>query len=664
MDHNQYIKRYHLLLLQISVCILLLVPDSVPAQPVDTTSVPAAQVNFDFEDADLRAVIQAVAEFTGKNFLVDPRVQGKVTVVAPTPLTEEQAYKVFQSVLEVNGFVTIEADGAIKIVPAEEGKVRDTSVYEEGAQPGNDDMQTRIIHLEYVNPERLVPILRPLVPAYGHMAADTESSSLIITDRAANVDRIVSIVRRLDRPAQNGELEVITLVHASAAQMAELLGQLYPPVADPALLGSGVMVMEDPRTNSLVIKADVSTRTEIRELLAHLDIPTDNNGDTQVIFLNNADAENLVSVLQDTVNSNTGAQPATGAVSKLTIKADPDTNALIVHASKSEFNAIRQVIESLDVRRLQVYVEALIAEVSVDVAKEFGIQFQTADGLRNDNRGVLGSSGFDLGTSIQDVTLNPLAPGAGLSIGFIDGTVVLPDGTEIINLVGLARALESQSGTNILSTPNILTMDNQEAQIVVGQNVPFVTGAYSQTGAGSALNSPFQTIERRDVGLTLRIKPQITEGNSIKMEIYQEVSSVAQRGEAQDIVTNTRSLKTTVIAENNRMVVLGGLIQDDTSQTRQKVPLLGDIPILGNLFRYRSNKRSKTNLLIFLRPRIVRASTDMDEPTRRKYEYLNELTSKQQSGKPAEKSPPLQEWEYISPAVQPQQQPATGVPQQ
>ncbi len=664
MDHNQYIKRYHLLLLQVSVCILLLVPDSVPAQPVDTTSVPAAQVNFDFEDADLRAVIQAVAEFTGKNFLVDPRVQGKVTVVAPTPLTEEQAYKVFQSVLEVNGFVTIEADGAIKIVPAEEGKVRDTSVYEEGAQPGNDDMQTRIIHLEYVNPERLVPILRPLVPAYGHMAADTESSSLIITDRAANVDRIVSIVRRLDRPAQNGELEVITLVHASAAQMAELLGQLYPPVADPALLGSGVMVMEDPRTNSLVIKADVSTRTEIRELLANLDIPTDNNGDTQVIFLNNADAENLVSVLQDTVNSNTGAQPATGAVSKLTIKADPDTNALIVHASKSEFNEIRQVIESLDVRRLQVYVEALIAEVSVDVAKEFGIQFQTADGLRNDNRGVIGSSGFDLGTSIQDVTLNPLAPGAGLSIGFIDGTVVLPDGTEIINLVGLARALESQSGTNILSTPNILTMDNQEAQIVVGQNVPFVTGAYSQTGAGSALNSPFQTIERRDVGLTLRIKPQITEGNSIKMEIYQEVSSVAQRGEAQDIVTNTRSLKTTVIAENNRMVVLGGLIQDDTSQTRQKVPLLGDIPILGNLFRYRSNKRSKTNLLIFLRPRIVRASTDMDEPTRRKYEYLDELTSKQQSGRPAEKSPPLQEWEYISPVVQPQQQPATGVPQQ
>jgi general secretion pathway protein D len=275
---------------------------------------------------------------------------------------------------------------------------------------------------------------------------------------------------------------------------------------------------------------------------------------------------------------------------------------------------------------------------------------------------VIGSSGFDVSTSIQDVTANPLAAGAGLTLGFIDGTVVLPDGTEVINLVGLARALESQSDANILSTPNILTMDNQEAQIVVGQNVPFVTGAYSKTGdGGSALNNPFQTIERRDVGLTLRIKPQITEGSAIKMDIYQEVSNVAQRGEAQDIVTNTRSLKTTIIAENNRMLVLGGLIQDDISQNRQKVPLLGDIPILGNLFRYRSNKRTKTNLLIFLRPRIVRGSADMDEPTLHKYEYLNlQLSDKLKGKKQVEQSPPLQEWEYIGPSVQLKTDPATG----
>jgi len=611
----------------------------------------AQQVNFDFEEADLRTVIQAVSEFTGKNFLVDPRVQGKVTVVAPTPLTVEQAYKVFQSVLEVNGFVTVDADGAVKIVPAEEGKVRDTSVYSDGPQPAGDDMQTRIIQLEHVNPERLVPVLRPLVPAYGHLAADSESSSLIITDRASNVDRIVSIVNRLDRPSQNGELEVITLTNASAAEMAVMIGRLYPPPSiEQAALSAGVMVIEEPRTNSLVIKADVSTRTEIRKLLADLDQPAENNGDTQVIFLNNADAENLVEVLQGTINATAEQQASATPLPKMSIKADTDTNALIVQASKSEFNKIRQVIESLDVRRLQVYVEALIAEVSADVAREFGIQLQTADGLRNDNSGVIGSTGFDVGTRIQDVVTNPLSTGAGLSIGFIDGTVLLPDGTEVVNLLGLARALESQNDANILSTPNILTMDNQEAQIVVGQNVPFVTGAYSQTATAGTLNNPFQTIERKDVGLTLRIKPQITEGSAIKMEIYQEVSNVAQRGEAQDIVTNTRSLKTTVVAENNRMLVLGGLIQEDTAQNRQKVPLLGDIPILGNLFRYRSNKRTKTNLLVFLRPRIVRGSADMDEPTRRKYEYLDELTSKPVSGKPAVKSPPLEEWEYVSPA--------------
>ena len=612
----------------------------------------AQVVNFDFEDANLRTVIQAVAEFSGKNFLVDPRVQGKVTVVAPTPLTEDQAYKVFQAVLEVNGFVTVEADGATKIVPAEEGKIRNTNVYDEEPGANNDDIQTRVLHLTYVNPERLVPILRPLVPAYGHMAADSASSSLIITDRAANVARIVSIVSRLDRPAETGEVEVIPLIHASAEEMSELLGRLYPTEA------GGLTVMDDARTNSLIIKADVATREEIKTLARDLDMPAESSGDTNVIFLNNADAENLVEVLQNMMGSNTNQGDTISTNAE--IMADPDTNAIIVHASKSDFNTIRQVIENLDVRRLQVYVEALIAEVSTDFAREFGIQFQTAEGLESDSTGFIGGSSFDVGTSIQSAIINPLATGAGLSVGFIDGTVILPDGTEVVNLAGLARALDTRSNANILSTPNLLTMDNQEAEIVVGQNVPFVTGAFSQSTTGTAIDNPFQTIERRDVGLTLRIKPQITEGSSIKMEIFQEVSSVAQRGEASDIVTNTRSLQTTVIAENNRMIVLGGLIQDDISQNRQKIPLLGDIPILGHLFSYRSNIRNKTNLLIFLRPRIIRVSGDMDEPTRRKYEYLDELSSEQNLRQDGDIPPPLQEWDYIAPVGQPTEQ-ETGV---
>lgn len=601
---------------------------------------PAQEVNFDFEDANLRAVIQAVAEFTGKNFLVDPRVQGKVTVVAPTPLTEDEAYKVFQSVLEVNGFVTVEADGATKIVPAEEGKIRDTNVYQDDSQSNRDDIETRVLRLTYVNPERLVPILRPLVPSYGHMAADSESGSLIITDRAANVARLVSIIGRLDRPADSGELEVIPLIHASAGEMSSLLSKLYPDAG-------GIMVMEDDRTNSLIIKADVATRNEIKTLIRDLDMPTQSTGDTHVIFLNNADAENLVEVLESMVRS--GVAEGEAGAGRASIMADPDTNALIINASKSEFNTIRQVVQNLDVRRLQVYVEALIAEVRSDVARELGIQFQTAEGLRDGTRGVVGGTSFDVGTNIQGVVRNPLANGSGLSIGFIDGTVTLPDGTEVVNLLALARALETGSNANILSTPNILTMDNQEAEIIVGQNVPFVTGAFSQTNSGTAVQNPFQTIERRDVGLTLRIRPQITEGSAIKMEIYQEVSSVAQRGEATDIVTNTRSLQTTVVAENNRMLVLGGLIQDDVSQNMQKVPLLGDIPILGNLFKYRSNSRIKTNLLVFLRPRIIRGSSDMDEPTRRKYEYLEEMTESQKIRQGGEIPPPIQEWDFIVP---------------
>ncbi|MEX2352728.1 MAG: secretin N-terminal domain-containing protein, partial [Gammaproteobacteria bacterium] len=432
----------------------------------------AQSVSFDFEDADLRAVIQAVSEFTGRNFLVDPRVQGRVTVVAPTPLSEEDAYKVFQSVLEVNGFVTVEADGATKIVPAEEGRVRSTSVFGEGGRPNNDEMETRVIQVMYVSPERLVPILRPLIPPYGHLAADPESSSLIITDRAANVERIVNIVTRLDRPTATGDIEVVPLIHAAAAEVIKLLDRFYEIEDGAAGQKPGtVMMIEDTRTNSLLIRGDAATRDEVKALIRDLDLPTESSGNTHVVFLNNASAENLVEVLRTSVENMPEGE---GAISGgANIMADPDTNSLIVRASKSDFDTLKQVIETLDVRRLQVYVEALIAEVSTDNAREFGVQLSATDGLRNDNTGVVGTSSFNIGTTLQEALTNPLATGAGLSLGFVDGTVTLPDGTEVVNLVGLARALETQSNANILSTPNILTMDNQEAQIIVGQNVPF-----------------------------------------------------------------------------------------------------------------------------------------------------------------------------------------------
>ena len=618
------------------VSLLLLIPAANHAQ----------DINFDFEDAELRSVIQAVAEFTGRNFLVDPTVDGKVTVVAPEPLTEEEAYRVFQSVLEVNGYLTVEGDGVIKIVPEDKGKLGGAATQEQVSGAG--DMITRVVHLEHVRAERLVPILRPLMPAYGHLAGDAKSGALIITDRSANVERLVSIIRHLDRPARTGEVELVTLTHASAEELALLFNRLHQVTSAEGANSNGAAIIADPRTNSLIIKADADTRKQIKALVMELDTPASGRGNTHVVYLKNASAENLVQVLESSLK-NSGAD-GDSIARNVSIKADPETNALVVTATQADFAILEQVITKLDVRRLQVYVEALIAEVDARTIQEIGVQFGVGDGVRADSRGVVGATnlGTTTGSTLAEVLSNPLAAGAGLSLGFVDGTITLPDGTEVYNLSALAKALEGESDANVLSTPNILTMDNEQAEITVGQNVPFITGSFSQISQGTAVENPFQTIQRKDVGLTLRIKPQITEGSAIKLEIYQEVSNVAQRGEARDIVTNTRSLSTTIVAENNQMVVLGGLIQDDISNNEQKVPLLGDVPILGQLFRYKNRTRKKTNLLVFLRPQVIRGPADMDKPTRGKYEYLGRLTDRDVFKEEEEDESPLQEWELIS----------------
>ncbi|MCY4154990.1 MAG: type II secretion system secretin GspD [Gammaproteobacteria bacterium] len=626
----------------------------------------AQDIDFDFEKAELRAVIQAVAEFTGRNFLVDPSVEGTVTVVAPEPLTEAEAYRVFQSVLEVNGYTTVEAAGVTKIVPQDKGKLEAT--FPSGRETSADDIVTQVIHLEHVRAERLVPILRPLMPAYGHLAGDAKSGALILTDRAANVARLAGIIKRLDQPARTGEVELVALTHASAEELAQLFNRLHQSGgADDSL--NGMALIADPRTNNLIIKADADTRKEVKALAQELDTPASGRGNTHVVYLKNASAENLVQVLERSL----GKAPDAGGNSlpqEITINADPETNALVVTATQSDFAILERVISKLDVRRLQVYVEALIAEVDTRTIREVGVQFGVGDGVRSDRRGVVGATNLSAspGTTLTEILANPLAAGAGLSLGYVDGTITLPDGTEIYNLSALAKALEGERDANVLSTPNILTMDNEEAEIVVGQNVPFVTGSYSQISQGTAVENPFQTIRRQDVGLTLRIKPQITEGNAIKLEIYQEVSNVTQRGEARDIVTNTRSLSTTIVAENNQMVVLGGLIQDEVSDNEQKVPLLGDIPVLGRLFRYENRTREKTNLLVFLRPQVIRGPADMDEPTRAKYEYLGRLTDQNVFKDTEDAQSLLEEWELITadPATDnagpAQPQPGPGAP--
>jgi general secretion pathway protein D len=494
----------------------------------------------------------------------------------------------------------------------------------------------------------MVPVLRPLLPSYGHLVAYSDTNALIITDHASNVGRLTNIVRRLDKPTQTGAVEVVPLVHASAKQMAETLSQLYSGKKKGD--SSSMSVLPDPRTNNLIIKADEATRTELKKLAQKLDSPTGSEGNVRVMYLENADAENLVKVLQEVVSKQSGKKGG-GGRGEVALHADKQTNAVVVRASKSAFQTIEKVVDRLDVRRLQVYVEALIAEVSSERAREFGIQWQATEGLSGNNRGAIGGTSFTLGDNIQDVAQNPAATGSGLSLGYVDGSLEV-GGEEILALGGLVRALETDSDSNVLSTPNILTMDNQEAEIVVGQNVPFVTGSYSQTNNDTNATNPFQTIERKDVGLTLRLTPQITEGSSVKMDIYQEVSSVTrQASNAADIITNKRSLDTTVVAENGEMIVLGGLIKTDRSTQQQMVPLLGRIPLLGSLFRYQTMDKQKTNLMVFLRPKIIRKNADMADPTTDKYQFLNRLREQQRGTSESQDPPPLEQWERIGPGT-------------
>lgn len=610
--------------------------------------VSAQTIDFEFEEADLRTVIKAVAEFTGRNFLVDPNVKGTVTMVSPRPLDPDQAYQAFLAILDTHGFLAIERDGVTRIVAEDEGKTLPATAPADDHATRPADLITRVIALQYVSAERLMPVLRPLVATYGHLAADAGSRTLLITDRAANVARIVDLARSIDRPANTGEVVTYTLRHAGAAQLAPLLNQIYQSPSPDAIALNPVVVLADTRSNSLIIRADPATRGHVIASAIELDQPAELSGDTHVVYLKNADAANVVEVLQKMLGQGgEGGKPANG----IALTADPDTNAVIVTAPRSDFASLGNVIEQLDVRRLQVHVEALIAEVVTDNRRELGVQWQTADGLRSDQRGVIGGTNFTVGTSIRDVILNPLTAGSGLSLGYADGTIRLADGTEVTNLSVLARALNTESNVNVLSTPNILTLDNQSAEIVIGQNVPFVTGSYSQTNQGTGVSNPFQTIQREDVGLTLRIKPQITEGGSLKLEIFQEVSSVAKKGEAADIVTNTRSLTTTIVAEDNHMLVLGGLIQEDRTKSVQKVPLLGDIPVLGHAFRYKDSGRVKTNLLIFLRPRIMRGAADLDAPTQRKYEYLGRLLETGGYLNSGDRPDPIEHWEMIGPSA-------------
>ncbi len=588
-----------------------------------------AGITFNLKNADLATVIATVAEFTGKNFIVDPRVKGKVTVISSKPMNASEVYQTFLSLLDVHNFSAVPMGGVIKIVPSVNAKqIGGSEMMKRGAQ--GDEMVTRVIEVENVSAAQLVPILRPLVPQHGHMAAYATTNVLIISDSAANVDRLLSIIGRID-VASASDLEVMPLKHASAAEVVRILENLRQQGkrADPKAPRSGKAVLvADERTNSILISGDKSERLGIRAIITHLDTPLETTGNTHVIYLRYAQAKELVPVLTglgDTYDKEKKAAAGGKAAaqvnrSPITIQAHEETNALVITSPPDLFRSLQGVINKLDVRRAQVLVEAVIAEVNDDRTAELGVSW-FVDGSPDGKGPIAGTSFSDFNATAagigirNDTAVVPSPPISFLGLGrFNSGST---------DFTGLINALQGDSRTNVLSKPNIMTLDNEEAEIIVGQEVPFRTGSYTSTGDSGSVSNPFTTITRENVGITLKVKPQINEGDAVKLDIEQKVDSVAKSPEgAADLTTNTRSIRTTVLVDDGGTIVLGGLIEDDVQESVQKVPVLGDIPFLGALFRNKATSNVKKNLLVFIRPSIVRDAAVATQITSSKYDYI------------------------------------------
>ena len=613
----------------------------------------AAPVTLNLKDADINALVESMSVLTGKNFIVDPRVKGKVTIISAKAMDEKELYQVFLAVLGVHGFAAIPGDNVIKIVPAAGAKQESVPTVDVRSRIEADQIVTRIIQVQNVSAAQIVPILRPLIPPQGHLAAYTPTNVLIISDTAGNVERLAAIIARIDL-ASNEEVEVVALRHASATEIVRVLTALEQGKGgrnDPAAaVGTPPRMVADERSNSILLSGDKASRLRLRALITHLDTPVDSGGNTQVVYLRYAKAKDLMTVLQG-VSKNLGSEAArnapmpagqpgalpggssSGGSSLVDIQADEATNALVITAPPDLIRSLRSVIAQLDIRRAQVLVEAVIAEISAEKTAELGVQW-VADGNSVIGFTNLGSGNASLANIIglaaaldTDSTTTTAIPsvdripqGLHMAVGDFSGD----------NRFGaLISALAKDADTNVLSTPTVVTLDNEEAEIIVGQNVPFVTGNYTtNTGSSttSSVGNPFQTIQRDDVGIKLKVKPQINEGNAVKLEIAQEVSSVVPSANAatQGPTTNKRSIKTKVLVENGQVLVLGGLIDENLNENAQKVPFLGDIPLLGNLFRYRGTTKLKRNLMVFLHPVILRDPAQGTLHTNDKYSYIRD----------------------------------------
>lgn len=610
---------------------------------------PPVFLSMDFTDVDLPVLVKFISEQTKKNFIFDEKLQGKITIISPRKISIEEAYNVFMSVLQVKGFTTVEQGNTIKIVALRDAK-QEGLVTSKGAESAPaSEFITRLIPLQYVDTTEVVTLLAPIVSKDGLLSSFPASNTLMLIDSRANIERILKILSLIDVEGTSATLRIYPLKYAAAPELAKTLEGLYQEVAAPGpagvrrgrlgkARGAGARFIPDTRTNSLIVLAGAEMQSDIADLLSKLDIPApEHTGKINVYYLENSDAEEVAKVLANLSERRTtpgpaapGAAPGTvkGVISAeleggVRITADKATNSLIIIASVNDYQTLIEVIKKLDIRRRQVYVEALIMEITLNKGRDVGVEFRGAAETRN-NGAVLGGTNFDFRGNVNDlftalVTGNPLLfSGTGLIAGGIAGNVKLPDGTEVPAITAVLRAAQNRDNINVLSSPHLLTLDNKEAEIIVGQNVPFITSQATPVAATN-LGNIINTIERKDVGITLRMTPHIHESDFVNLDIYQESSAilgtsilnVSQVGPT----TTKRSAKTSVLVRNGDTVVLGGMMQDTFSVLESQIPLLGDIPLLGNLFKFKSVSRQKTNLLIFLTPHIIKQAEDISRLT-------------------------------------------------
>ena len=638
-----------------------------------TTSSKISSLNtgtLNFVDADIESVIAAVGDYTNTTFIIDPRVKGTLTLESEKPLTKSQAFQLLTSVLRLRGYTVVAGNGYSKVVPEADAKLQASPLQPFPGQPGSvrgDQVATQVFHLGFESATNLVPVLRPLITPNNTINANPGNNTLVVTDYADNLLRLGKIITALDEPASN-ELDVIPIHYAIASDIAVMANRLLETTGTTTGDAGHITVLAYPLNNSVLVRAQSRARANLaRTLIEKLDQPTAQPGNVHVVYLKNAEATKLAQTLRAVVTSDSSeittasssshlsssSQSTSSSTSLLSnisgsstpptpsiqtqlssggaagfIQADPTTNTLIISASESVYRNLRTVIDQLDARRAQVYIESLIVEVSATKTAELGVQWAGMTG--NSNVGVGALTGFSTGgdnlinQAVAHASGTTLTPSNGLTLGIYNQS----------GLGALVHTLESDSSANILSMPNLITLDNEEAKIVVGQNVPFITGQYTTAAsAGSSTVNPFQTVERQDIGLTLRVKPQISQGGTVRMAIYQETSDVTDSTNSAGLITSKRSLDTNVLVDDGQIIVLGGLIDDNMQDTVEKVPGLGDIPVIGGLFRYKKRSHVKTNLMVFLRPTIIRNNEESVSLAGDRYDYIRNEEIKGQPDK-------------------------------